>query len=480
MIMNTDLLQRTKKQVIDLVQHKFFKQADEIVAQALKVFNDLDLKSLQVITKIGLESWEEAEKICLDLCEQKTDAANFSNLSVIQRNLKNNDAALKSALSAIDLNANNPNFYANLAGVYWDMDAYEDAFKYLDKAIKLAPDSHALQSNKAAYLFETNHVKEAIQSYKTAIKLCPENPTYYVEIFYCLASIGEYEKAWQFYEYRYQSIPQVALVAKHSKLPVLHKRKDKYSENIAIVLEQGLGDTIMYLRFLEEFQEKAPNSYLVCDDKKITELLQNKNIHIKDKIESSSTHIIGLLSLPYHLNVKEIPKPFNLGTHSPTTTNQKKIGIVWAGSAYHPMDSIRSTYLTNFKTIYDDQSINISHFMTDLRKRKRAKSPEVIDYAEGLVDLDILDYGSKCNSIADTVRELNNIDILVTVDTAIAHIAGSIGVPTYLLVSHVSDWRWGRFGDKSDWYNSIQIKRNTKNGSYADLITDIHKKIGES
>jgi tetratricopeptide (TPR) repeat protein len=359
------------------------------------------------------------------------------------------------------------------------MDAYENAFKYLDKAIELAPNSHALHSNKAAYLFETNHVKEAIQSYKAAIKLCPENPGYYVEIFYCLASIGEYEKAWQFYEYRYQSIPQVALVVQHSKLPVLHERKDNYSENIAIVLEQGLGDTIMYLRFLEEFQVKAPNSYLVCDDQKIIELLQNKNIRVKDKIESSSTHIIGLLSLPYHLNIKEIPKPFDLGKHSPTPADKKRVGIVWAGSAYHPMDSIRSTYLSSFQSFYDDSSITTCHFMTDLRKRKRAKSAEVIDYAEGLSDLSIVNYGSKCKSVANTVKELNNIDVLVTVDTAIAHIAGSIGVPTYLLVSHVSDWRWGRFGDKSDWYNSIQIIRNTKNGSYADLITQIHKKIGE-
>jgi hypothetical protein len=142
------------------------------------------------------------------------------------------------------------------------------------------------------------------------------------------------------------------------------------------------------------------------------------------------------------------------------------------------MDYQRSTYLNWYRDFLNDSSLELFSFMKDRRDRKyKFKEAKTINYSKGFQKYKIKDFSEQLHSALDTATLLNQIDVLVTVDTFTAHIAGSMGVPTYLIVSNLPDWRWGKTEAESDWYPSIKIFRKSAKRSFKSVIKNVYKKI---
>lgn len=474
--MDNDLLKNTLKQVIDLIHHNFLSQAEEIAEQALKVFDDRNLWQLLAICKIGMKKYKEAESILRKSLENHPNPSDFNNLSIVLKSIGKIEEALEYAKLSIGLSNKNHRYLANISNIYYLLNQFDLAVSYMNEACTLCPSCADYIMNLAAYKSQNGDKQEAFEEIKKALTVDPK-PEYYVEGFYCLAAQKKYEKAWQFYEHRYASMPQVSKFSQQYNLPVLFEKKNFYEEKIAIVFEQGLGDNVMYSRFIAQFLEKAPNAYVLMTDQIVESFFRALAVPIRESIEEGTTHLLGIMSLPYHLETKEIPPSVKLWQHTPKKSSKLKVGIVWAGSAFHPCDDVRSTYFLDFMPFLNDPEIEVCSLMRDRRKRKRVGQDEVVDYALGFEDYKITDYGSKMDDVLSTIEVLNEIDILVSVDTAIVHIAGTIGVPTYVLVNQNCDWRWGVDEKISDWYSSIEIFRTSKTDNYKDVLCMVHKKI---
>ena len=476
MFMHDDLLKNTQKQASDLIQNNFIKEAEEILLQALKIWDDRGLKQLLSICKIAKKEYKEAEELLRKTLENHPSPSDYNNLSIVLKSTERMEEALEYAKMAVSLGSKNHRYFANLANIYFQLKQYENAFKYLTEAVTLCPESTEYKMNFAAFHTQLGQKSEALIKIKEAIKI-QEKSEYYVEIFYILSSQKKYKECWQFYEHRYESIPQVKMLIDKYKLPVIFHKKNYYEEEIAVVFEQGLGDNIMFSRFLPLFFAKAPNAYLVNEDEGAASFFEKLGVPCEKTVKNTTTHLLGIMSLPYHLGIEKIPKPITAWQHNPQKTEKLKVGIVWAGSAYHPTDDKRSTYFEDFLPFVNDPNFQVISLMKDKRKRKKVGFEQVIDYARGFENYNILDYGTQITNVESTINLLNRIDVLVCVDTAIAHIAGVLGVPVYLLLDSNCDWRWGNTEYSSDWYESITIFRKKSDESYRKLIEKVHKKI---
>lgn len=475
--MDKELLQETKSYILNLLNNKEYEYAHIVAKQASKVFDVLEIQQLLGLTYFSLNEYKKARKILYQTVKQNPNPQDYNNLSLCERFLGNYQKSFDLGMKAIVLNPSNSSFYANLSTTAKLLHKNKLAIDLIDRAIDLQPNCSSYYFNKGSYYFASGNLKQAEESYKQGLRIPPVNEKYCVELFYALATQKKYQESWKFYEFRYNTMRHVNKLTSRHNLPVLLERKPFYDDKLAIIFEQGLGDNLMYLRFITLFQKIAPNSYLLVDNDNLKPFVEKLPIKQEDKIVDGTSHMICIMSLPYHLNIDKIPEPLSCVNHQTKSTDKLKIGLVWAGSAYHPMDLQRSTFLKFYDEILKDDSFEIYSFMKDRRKRKHKGVDKEIDYSEGFENYKIIDLSEELTDCYKTALLFNQVDVLITVDTFVAHIAGTCGVPTYLIVSDLPDWRWGRKQKLSDWYPSVKIFRKKKKGNYQEVISEIYKEI---
>lgn len=471
------LLEQTLNKLSELIKLSQFEEAEKISSQALKVFNDLRIKQFHGLAKIGLKKYQEGIKIFSENIEENNQSEDYNNLSLCYRFEKNYEMSYEIGKKGLVLNPNNASYYANLSASAKILGYDEEALELITLALSYAPETPSLWHDKGVFHFSIGDIKNAEICMENALKFKPVNENYYIQMFYILASQKKYPEAWKYYEFRYNTMPHVAKIIKRHNLELLIGKKDFYDEKICISFEQGYGDNLMYLRFLPEFQKIAPNSYLLLKDEVFNSFVEKLPIKFSNKIEENTDKITCIMSLPYLLQTTKIPKPLTTTQHQSAKNDKLKVGICWAGSALHPMDYQRSTYLRWYDELIRDESIQVYDLLKDKRPRIHKETSKIINFSEGIENYKMIDLSSSLTSVEQSINALNEIDVLVTVDTFLAHIAGTIGLKTYLLVSKLPDWRWGLTGFKNDWYESVEIHRQKTN--FEDLIMDVYKKIRE-
>lgn len=473
----TDLLiEASKDKIKDLIAAQSYIEAEIVAEQALKIKNDFKLKQLLAILKMYLGKMPEAKKLCLENIKKYKLAEDYNNLSLVERSLRNFSASYSAGKKAYKKKPNSASIAANFAITAMVCNKPKEAFVAIEKALAIDSNCSMFYANKASMLCDMKKYEEAEPIFEKCISLNPRENQIYMDYFYCLSNQKKYKKAWPYYESRYGKIKELMQNIKVLGKPVMYFKKPFYDEKICIIPEQGAGDSIMFLRFLPEFQKIAPNSYFYCNDNTY-EFAKKLPINISDKFHDDSSHVMGIMSLPFHLGVSNIPPPISPIVHSPVKHEKLKIGICWAGSAFHPMDWSRSTYLKWWEPFLLDKNMEIYSFMKDRRPRLYTNTKEEINYSEGFENYKINDLSANFTSAYATALEFNKIDVLVTVDSFVAHLAGTCGVPVYLLVSDKHDWRWGPRQRHSEWYPTIKIYRRKKSKSFQEIIENVHQNI---
>lgn len=471
-----NLCKQALEQIKKFIQNRDFESAEILADQYLKVHTDWKVQQYSTMAKMHLKKYDEAKRLALDNIKKYNLAEDYNNLALIERAIGNKKAAYKYVKKAYKLKPESAPIIGNYAIISKSLNQNTKAYNLLLDALRIDPKNLMFNFNKAAMLAESGKLSKAKAQFEEVLKINPADPTTRVDYFYLLMNMGLYRQAWPYYESRYQKNDQLIRMVKKLGKPVMEFKKGHYEENICIVPEQGLGDNLMFLRFVKQFQDIAPNSYYFAPSP-ILKFAQEMNIRVSDKFEENSSHIISIMSLPYHLNVNNIPKIKSPIQYKPTKGTKLKVGLCWAGSPYHPMDKTRSTYLRWYEPFLEDNEIEIYSFQKDKRPRKYANDSEIYDYSKGFEDYKIIDLSDKLTDAWNTALAMNEIDVFISVDTFPVHIAGSIGVPTFVLVSEYPDFRWGRKKKKTDWYDSVHIARKTMSKTYTQLIGEVHKKI---
>lgn len=468
-------LEKLLKKSLDTVKHylliKDYVTAEKILEQTIKVTDKHIFVQLLSLVKTNLEKKEEAEILYKNLCNNYNNADDFNNYALFLKNENRFHESIEYSTKSIELNPEKALLWSNHALTLTRIDKYDDALNAINKAIDLNPNEWFFYANKACTLAEIGKYNDALVCFKKAIEFPNCGDDVYIDMFFALAFMKRYQESWYYYERRYNSYKNLQ--------NFMYKNNLQKPENInkemkfVIFCEQGSGDNLMYLRFLEEFQKIYYNSYFFCPENFIT--IMNEKITWKNQIDSDTKYGISLLSLPYYLNVSEIPEPYKISVTRNKNSDKKKIGIVWSGNPAHPMDYQRSTYFKHFAENLNFEKHTIYSFQKDLRARKYVNQDELVNYSEDFEKYPIIDLSEQLHDIAKTAELLSDMDLLISVDTLMAHIAGSVGIPVGLIVSDKPDWRWGREGIKSCWYENITIFRKEKTQSFKETIGSVVK-----
>ena len=288
-------------------------------------------------------------------------------------------------------------------------------------------------------------------------------------------TLGNLDKGFSLYEYRWlKKTDQPIKKFQNIKIPL--STEDIIDKNILISDEQGLGDTIQFSRFVIELLKFTKKITFVVNSK-LVKLLSNldKNIVVIDyknlKINNFDYHL-SLCSLPLFLKIKAVsdinyyPLTINNKNKICFEKNDINIGLSWSGNPNFHLDEYRSLSFENFKDILNIKGINFFKLSQNIRNE------EFLNYNSFS---NLFDFGNKSLfEISEVMREL---DLVISSDTSIIHLAGILNIKSILLLNYNSDWRWFEDKKKTIWYPSVEIIKQNNFNSWDNVFYELKKKI---
>jgi len=412
-----------------------------------------------------------------------TEIKAYLNLAtILKQDLKYADA-VKVYQDAIIKNPNNHYILSNLGNLFYIQHKYEDAIICHQRAIRAKPNSHIVHFNYANTLVNAGKFTEAIEAYKTTSKI---NPTFFrskINLGSALLSMSNFDEGFKEYSYRiYEDKNLKTLIHKKNLIWKGENLKDK---TILIVAEEGLGNTIQFSRYLETLNQLNGKIIFKCQEE-IHHLFEN--LDFIEQIVSLDTEIENfdywcpLQSLIYLLTPdlnSNCPLPTEIKINDNKMlewetlieiNNNVKVGLNWQGSKSNPRVKNNSIDLKFFNSLVKNQSANF----ISLQKGSALSDIEKYKLESDIINYDLLiDSGSQ--KFLDTAAIIKFLDLVITTDTSIAHLAGTLGTQTWLLLPKVSDWRWLNTKDETIWYDNFRIYRQKIQGDWSEVFSRVEK-----
>jgi tetratricopeptide (TPR) repeat protein len=263
------------------------------------------------------------------------------------------------------------------------------------------------------------------------------------------------------------------------KLPpdvVYWKGQDLNGKTIVVYHEEGQGDFIQFCRFIPKLRALGAQKVLLCGPADGLLQLVSDNIHVDGIAPLSGPfecdYVVGSMSIPWRTDIDYASvsgKPyFKADPHELPKRGKLNIGLVWRGNSEYGMDAHRSIAFSEFCPLFD---IPGTAFYS-LQKGSAALEVTALGYDGFVANLEPL-----ANTWRDTARLIAALDLIVTVDTAVAHVAGALGKPVFILCTNHSDWRWNRNSEKTAWYDSAKVIRQKKQDDWSPCIANVRDKI---
>jgi len=394
----------------------------------------------------------------------------YNNLGTVLANQGKLDEAIASYQQCLTLNPKAATAYYNLGHIFEQQQKVEEAIASYQQAIALEPNYAEAYNNLGNVLENQDKLEEAIPYYQQALILDPNYPEAHLNCGLILLRRGEYERGFAEYEWRWRM----------EKMPPrlftqpLWSGEELQGRTILLHAEQGFGDTIQFIRYAPIVQQRGGIVVVECQQPLVRLLTTvagiNKVVAYGTTLPEFDVHA-PLLSLPYILGTTLETVPAQIPyLHPPEFSNLRispppgtrlKVGIVWSGSA---------GYIRNHK-----RSCSLSHFLEllnipDIAFYSLQKEPQVLELAELADKIRLQDLSSWLDDFATTASVMAQLDLIVTVDTAVAHLAGALGRPVWLLLSFVPDWRWMIGRSDSPWYPTMRLFRQKQPGDWAELL----------
>jgi tetratricopeptide (TPR) repeat protein len=396
------------------------------------------------------------------------------------REAKQLDESVAVLHEALRLRSDSAEARNTLGNTYVEMDRHAAAEAEFREAIRLRPDLADAHNNFANMLGRLGRHTEALTAYQEAIRLRPEYAEAYTNRSFIQLLLGNFAEGWQGYDWRWKCKKTPAIVA--TDLPVWDGTPLK-GRTILLQEEQGLGDTIQFIRYAPLVKARGGRVILHCQPGLMPLLAGCPGIDLL--ADKSAPHPPAdvrapLLSLPgiFRTNLGSIPGgvPYLFAQPQMIESWREKlsaisgyrVGIAWQGNPQHPGDRFRSIPLERFGELAKVEGVSLISL-------QQGYGTEQIAQLSGRFPLAVVD--SETNSTAgvfmDTAAIMANLDLVITVDTAVAHLAGALGLSAWIPLSTAPDWRWLLGRNDSPWYPSLRLFRQQQLGRWDDVFVNI-------
>ena len=463
----------------------------EAAIEAYKQSFKLNPNNSAVCSNLGNALWEQGDlnaaatwlKNAIEICPDNPHP--YNTLGIIYGELGNNDAAITSLNKALRLKPNFVMAHSNLGFALMNKGDLKAATDSLQKALKLNPrHTNALYGFGIIYNEQGNH-NDAVTWLNKALMIQPDHSQAHNLLSLVYLLLEDYQKGWAEYEYRAKYRNSSAKPHAMPKSKKWDGHPLKQGEKLLIVSEQGLGDTLQFMRYIL-FLKKQGVNICFCAQTKLHGLIQASGIE-QSPLNSKQANVISnmnwipLLSLPKHLGVTPtnpiINEPYIASTDELvakwksllSAETSPIIGINWQGNAKAEKTSHkgRSLPLETFSTIIE----KIPASIISLQKGFGSEQLESCSFRDRFVSCQELI--NETYDFLETAAIIVNCDLIITSDTCVAHLAGGLNKPTWLLLKAVPDWRWGLNSKSTFWYPSMRLFRQNESGNWPEVMHQV-------
>lgn len=398
----------------------------------------------------------------------------WTALGVVHRRAGAPSRAAACYARALEIDPGDADAHNNLGNLAREQRNYDAAAGHYRRAIALKPGEAATLSN-ALYglgvsLRNTGHVAEGVEFLERAIAARDDFPDAHFSLGCSYLLLGDFARGWPEYEWRTGCV-ELGL----PDVPgPLWDGAPLDGRTLLVHAEQGLGDTIQMLRYLPLVAAKGGTLYLCCE-RELMPLLQSapgiaRMFASREPIPHYDLRI-SIMSLPGLFATTESTIPADIpyltapaGAGSGLVRALEdggaglRVGIVWAGRPSHRNDAERSCRLSDFARLAERPGIALFSLQKPPHDGDLDNTPSICDL------------GPYLNDFGDTAYALSRLDLVVTVDTSVAHLAGALGRPAWVLLARAPDWRWMLERSDSPWYPSLRLFRQVEPGGWADVM----------
>jgi tetratricopeptide (TPR) repeat protein len=410
-----------------------------------------------------------------------------NNLGNILKKKKRYDEAVRHYNRAIRLNPRLAEAYNNLSDIYRAQSKFDKAVELSQKAIHIKPDLNLAYVNLGNIFLDQGNFSGAIDQYQKAIEKKPDLPDAHFNKGLVLLMRGELEEGWKEYKWRFQST-EISRQIGYRNLDIPKwDGSPLQGKTILIKSEQGIGDQIQFARYIPLVKACGGRVIFEChkelmplfDGYKGIDKLLERPYSCEDG-ESPDT-CIQLLNLPgifgTTLDTIFADVPY-LRVDSEKIIKWKsridsklfKVGIVWAGNPDHRNDQNRSCRLSDFAPLASIPGVVFFSLQKGGINENGAGQPP---------DMQVDDLGKNLGDFYDTAAIIENLDLVISVDTSVAHLAGALGKPVWTLLPFIPDWRWMLNRKDTPWYPTMRLFRQPKQGDWKSAFVRVTKELEE-
>jgi Flp pilus assembly protein TadD len=411
----------------------------------------------------------------LSVAPDQPDALHLSGIVAFR--LGRREEALTRIERAIECGVDIRLYLRNISEVYRALGRFDDALNAALRATAMAPDDPVCLHNLAVIQYHRLELDDCIASAEKALQLNAFQPGAHFQLAEALLLRGEWERGWNEYQWRFDLPGNPPLMP-----PTTQPRWDGTpfdDGTLLLIADQGFGDVIQFSRYIPWAGERCPNIAVAAATEMIPLLRQiYPAAHLFNEWRAAPPFrafraLSGLPALhgtrpdfvlgdkPYLRADPARAAVWKQRLDRLTPTGKRRIGIVWAGRPTHNNDRWRSAKLADFAPLAAIPGVALISLQ---------KGPEAAQAGGYFGTAPLVNIGAEIADYEDTMAILQSLDLLVTVDTSVCHVAGAMGCKTFVLLARAPDWRWLLERTDTPWYPSMTLVRQTTTGVWDDAM----------
>ncbi len=426
--------------------------------------------------------YAEAEQIYRHVLKSAPGNANaWCFLGMALHDQRQYAAAVDCYRSSLKIQPSFPVALNNLGNSLRYVNCIEEADACFQQAIDLKPDYVNAYKNRGTLHVWTGNLELGLAYYEKALQINPDEAELHRNLGVIYLLQGRFEEGWREYRWRWR----VGDLQRPNVAAAIWQGEDLHGKRILLTAEQGLGDTLNFVRFASVLRERGAQTLVYCQPQLLA-LLQNapqlgpmypNSLTLTQPVDVQcslvdAADVLGvnertIPSLPAYIQPAQHLVQY-WGAKFPKRVGLRRIGIAWQGNPDHQADMFRSIPLKYFEPLAELDNIEFVSLQS-------GHGVEQMAHWRGAKPL--LQLGAEVDQTSgafmDTAAIAKHLDLIITSDTSIAHLGGALGVPTWIALNYVPDWRWLLQRYDSPWYPSVRLFRQEKLGEWAPVFSKI-------
>lgn len=430
--------------------------------------------------------YAEAEAIYRSILAQMPNGANaWCYLGIALHDQRKYDQAVQAYRQALKLQPHFPIALNNLGNSLRYVNQFDEADQCFQQAIDLKPDYLNAYKNRGTLHVWSGDLSRGRHYYEQALAINPQEAELHRNLGVIYLLQGDFEAGWREYRWRWR----VGDLHRPNIAAPVWDGSPLAGKTILLSAEQGLGDTLNFVRFAPALRDQGANTIVYCQASLLALLQSNpslgavypNNLPLNRPVDFQCSlldvaDILGIASdnipsqTPYLQPAQQLIHYWS--SRFPKRSDVVRVGIAWQGNPDHQADMFRSVPLSLFENLSRLEHVELVSLQSGFGTSQ-------IESWKGAKPLTVLDpnVDQSSGAFMDTAAIMQSLDLIITSDTAIAHLAGALSLPTWIVLGYVPDWRWLLGRDDSPWYPSVRLFRQSSMGDWAGVFDNVKRAL---